>query len=64
MSDYKTDIGKGCIHNGQAGSGKTTLLCNMVQKCKRPIVLLFTNKAVENVKSRLIKMGVVYYVKR
>ena len=57
MSDYKIETGKGCVFNCQAGSGKTTLLCNMVQKCKNPIVLSFTNKAVENVKSRLIKIG-------
>ena len=29
----------------------------MVQKAKNPLVLAFTNKAVENVKSRLIKSG-------
>ena len=29
----------------------------MVQKAKNPLVLSFTNKAVENVKNRLIKMG-------
>lgn len=49
--------GKGCIYNGQAGSGKTTKLCQMVDEATNPIVLAFTNKAVENVKSRLIQMG-------
>ena len=41
--------GKGCIFNGQAGSGKTTKLCKMVQETKNPLVLSFTNKAIENV---------------
>ena len=43
--------------NGQAGSGKTTKLCKMVEKTENPIVLAFTNKEVENVKNRLIKIG-------
>ena len=47
MSDYKVETGKGCIFNGHAGSGKTTKLCQMVQKPKNPLVLSFTNKAVE-----------------
>ena len=57
LSDYKIETGKGCIYNGQAGSGKTTKLCEMVQKDKNPLVLANTNKVVENVKNRLIKMG-------
>ena len=57
MSDYKSETGKGCIYNGQAGSGKTTKLCRMVQGTERPLVLSFTNKAVENVKNRLIQTG-------
>ena len=57
MSDYKTETGRGCIYNGQAGSGKITKLCNMVQRAENPIVLAFTNKAIENVKSRLISNG-------
>ena len=57
MTDYKIETGKGCIYNGQAGSGKTTKLCKMVQKVEQPLVLAFTNKAIENVKSRLISNG-------
>lgn len=57
ITDYKIETGKGCIYNGQAGSGKTAKLCEMVKKAKNPLVLAFTNKAVENVKNRLIKMG-------
>ena len=56
MADYEIETGKGCIFNRQAGSGKTTKLCKMVQKCENPIVLSFTNKAIENVKNRLTKM--------
>ena len=48
--------GKGIIFNGQAGSGKTTKLCEMVIEEEDPIVLSFTNKAVENVKERLFKV--------
>ena len=53
---YKAKIGEGCIYNGQAGSGKTTKLCKMVMKEKNPLVLSFTNKAVQNVKERLRNM--------
>ena len=49
--------GKGCIYIGQAGSGKTTKLCQMVMEAKNPLVLSFTNKAIENVKSKLIRLG-------
>lgn len=55
--DYKCVNGKGIIFNGQAGSGKTTKLCEMVKNTKNPIVLSFTNKAVENVRSKLIANG-------
>ena len=57
MSDYKMENGRGCIYNAQAGSGKTTKLCKMVQETKKPIVLSFTNKAIQNIKNRLIKNG-------
>ena len=48
---------KGCIYNGQAGSGKTTKLCNMVKQTENQLVLSYTNKAMENVKSKLIQTG-------
>ena len=57
ISDYTSEIGKGIIFNGQAGSGKTTKLCEKVKQAKNPLVLSFTNKAIENVKSRLIRIG-------
>ena len=54
---YEAKKGEGCIYNGQAGSGKTTKMCKMVMKASNPIVLSFTNKAVQNVKDRLKKMN-------
>ena len=57
ISDYKIETSKGVLYNGQAGSGKTHLLCELVQNTKKPLVLSFTNKAIENVKSRLISNG-------
>ena len=57
MDGYEIVMGKGQIVNGQAGSGKTTLLCEMVAECENPLVLSFTNKAIENVKKRLSKVG-------
>ena len=58
----KVKIGKGVAYNGQAGSGKTTKLCQKVIETENPIVLSFTNKAVENVKNRLIKKGYSQYI--
>ena len=57
VKEYEIVNGKGIVFNGQAGSGKTTKLCEMVLKTENPLVLSFTNKAVENVKSRLQKMN-------
>ena len=57
ISDYTSDIGKGIIYNGQAGSGKTTKLCEKFKQAKNPLVLFFTNKAIKNVKSKLINIG-------
>ena len=56
IEDYQSVKGNGCIHN--FGSGKTTLLCNMVKTDleadpSKPLVLDFTNKTVQNVKSML-----------
>ena len=53
----EVEFGRGMIYNGQAGSGRTTKLCEKVFQAENPIVLSFTNKAVENVKDRLIKNG-------
>ena len=52
-NDYKTQTGTGCIYYGEAGCVKTTKLCKMVLTAQNPIVLSFTNKAVENVKESL-----------
>ena len=56
MEGYEIVTGTGEIVNGQAGSGKTTELCKRVAESERPLVLTFTNKAIENVKERLRKM--------
>lgn len=52
FSDYRTEKGKCYIFIGQAGSGKPTKLCNMVKDANNPLVLSFTNKAVEIVKKK------------
>ena len=56
FDSYEVMTGKGEIICGQAGSGKTTELCKMVAECENPMVLSFTNKAIENVKMRLRKI--------
>ena len=53
INDFKTQTGTGCIYHGEAGCGKTTKICKMVLKAESPIILSFTNKAVENIKERL-----------
>ena len=53
INDFKTQTGTGCIYHGEAGCGKTTKLSKMVLKAESPIILSFTNKAVENIKERL-----------
>ena len=50
---YTTTSGNGQIYIGQAGSGKTTKLCEMVKQSENPLVLSYTNKAIENIKKRL-----------
>jgi superfamily I DNA and RNA helicase len=57
IEDYEIVKGTGCIYNGKAGSGKTELLAEKVLKSKNPIVLSYTNKAIENIKKRLRKKG-------
>ena len=56
LDSYEIVKGKGVIVCGQAGSGKTTELCKRVVECENPLVLSFTNKAIENVKQRLRKV--------
>lgn len=41
---------KGVIYYGGAGCGKTYKLCEMAPTTINPIILSFTNKAIENVK--------------
>ena len=56
FGSYEVVKGRGEIVCGQAGSGKTTELCQKVADCVNPMVLSFTNKAIENVKKRLAKV--------
>lgn len=43
-------MGNGVIYYGGAGFGKTYKLCEMAPTTINPIILSFTNKAIENVK--------------
>lgn len=45
------------LHNEQAGSGETQELCELVKQSEECIVLSFTNKAVNNVKTSLQAFG-------
>lgn len=51
--DYTDFVGDGVIYYGRAGCGKTTKLIKLASEAPNPIILLFTNKATENVKSRI-----------
>ena len=51
--DYTDFVGDGVIYYGQAGCGKTTKLIKLASEAPNPIILLFTNKATKNVKSRI-----------
>ena len=51
--DYTDFVGDGVIYYGQAGCGKTTKLIKLALKAPNPIILSFTKKAIENVKSRI-----------
>ena len=46
-------VGDGAIFYCQAGCGKTTKLIKLAAEATNPIILSFTNKAIENVKSRI-----------
>ena len=51
--DYSDYVGDGCIYYGQPGCGITTKLIKLAAKAINPIILSFTNKAIENIKSRI-----------
>ena len=57
ITEFKQTHGKGCIYTGIPGAGKTHRLCKMIMECDNPIVLSFTNKAIQNCKSRLVDNG-------
>ena len=46
-------MGDGVIYYGQAGCGKTTKLIKLALEAPNPIILSFTNKAIESLKSRI-----------
>lgn len=51
--NYTDFVGDSSIYYGQAGCGKTTKLIKLASEAINPIILSFTNKAIENVKSRI-----------
>ena len=46
-------VGDSAIFYGQAGCGKTTKLIKLAAEAANPMILSCTNKAIENVKSRI-----------
>ena len=53
INDYILERGKGTLITGAAGCGKTTKLINDAKESKNPIIFSFTNKAVDNIRSRV-----------
>ena len=53
ISEYTLKRGKGILITGGAGCGKTTKLINDAKESKNPIIFSFTNKAVDNIRSRV-----------
>ena len=53
LNDYEIEPGKGTLITGGAGCGKTTKLINDAKESKNPIIFSFTNKAVDNIRSRI-----------
>ena len=48
--NYTDYVGNGAIYCGGAGCGKTYRLCKKASEAQNPIILSFSNKAIENVK--------------
>ena len=53
LDDYIIEPGKGSLITGGAGCGKTTKLINDAKESNNPIIFSFTNKAVDNIRSRV-----------
>ena len=51
--NYTDYVGNGAIYYGGTGCGKTYRLCQKALAADDPIILSFTNKAIQNVKSLL-----------
>ena len=53
ISEYTLKRGTGTLTTGDAGCGKTTKLIEDAQKSKNPIIFSFTNKAIDNIRSKV-----------
>ena len=53
ISEYTLERGKGILITGGPGCGKTTKLINDAKESKNPIIFSFTNKSVDNIRSRV-----------
>ena len=53
--NYTDYVGNGAIYYGVAGCCKTYRLCKMASEAENPIILSFTNKAIENIKEQFRK---------
>ena len=53
ISEYTTKKGTGTLTTGGSGCGKTTKLIKDTKESKNPIIFSYTNKAVENIRSRV-----------
>lgn len=51
--DYTDFVGGGVFYYGQAGCGKTMKLIKLALQATNPIILSYTNKAIENVKTQI-----------
>lgn len=52
MNEFSINKGQGCIAKGPACSGKMHKLIDRLLKENNPLVLSFTNKAIQNIKER------------
>lgn len=55
--DYHVKKGDSVLYNEKAGNGKTQKLYELVKQSDKCVVLSYTNKAVDNVKTRFQAFG-------
>ena len=53
ITEYTIKRGTGILTTAGTGCGKTTKLINDAKKSKNPIIFSFTNKAVDNIRSKV-----------